>query len=326
MRAHEKDTTIATACVACAVFTYGSVSIFLRFFKDYLDAWTVNAVRYTVAALLLLPFVLILRRRPEARKYASGSRNIWRAALVPSVINVVGQVLWALSPYYEVQAATMAFITKSSFLFTVLFGFMLIPKERLLAKNPVFFIGAAVCVGGVAILFIQKLLSGQQSSLAGMWILVATSLFWGAYAVSVRRYLGGYPLRMSFGVVSIYTAAVLLALMFVFGKWRELGGLGDETLTVLVLLAVSAVVGMVFSHMLYYRGIHGLGPVIATGILMAVPFITYIGAWIFLDEKMTWIQMLGGVIIVFGGVLLVRSKARTERQKALPSEFVAPDR
>jgi drug/metabolite transporter (DMT)-like permease len=322
----KKDTTIATACVACSVFTYGSVSIFLRFFKDYLDAWTVNAVRYAIAAMILLPFVLILRNRPEARKHASGSKNIWRAALVPAVINVVGQVLWALSPYYEVQAATMAFITKSSFLFTVLFGFLLIPTERLLAKRPIFFIGAAVCVGGVAILFARNMLSGKESSLTGMWILVATSLFWGAYAVSVRRYLGGYSLRLSFGVVSIYTAGVLLVLMFIFGKWRELGGLGDETLKVLSLLAASAVVGMVFSHLLYYRGIHGLGPVISNGILMATPFITYIGAWIFLDEKMTPVQIFGGVVIVVGGVLLVRSKAQIDRQKARPDEFIAPDR
>lgn len=322
----KKETTIATACVACSVFTYGSVPIFLRFFKDYLDAWTVNAVRYTIAAMILLPFVLILRRRPEARKHASGSKNIWLAALVPAVINVVGQVLWALSPYYKVEAATMTFVTKSSFLFTVLFGFLLIPSERLLAKRPIFFIGAAVCIGGIVILFIQKLLSAEQSSLTGMWILVATSLFWGAYAVSVRRYLGGYPLRLSFGVISIYTAGVLLVLMFVFGKWRELGGLGDETLKILVLLAASAVIGMVFSHMLYYRGIHGLGPVIATGILMATPFVTYIGAWIFLGEKMTLIQLLGGVVIVAGGVLLVRSKAQIDRQKPRPSEFIAPDR
>ncbi len=312
--------------MACSVFTYGSVSIFLRFFTEYLDAWTVNAVRYAIAAMIMLPFVLILRHRPEARKHASGSKNIWLAALVPAVINVVGQVLWALSPYYKVEAATMTFVTKSSFLFTILFGFLLIPSERLLAKRPIFFIGAAVCIGGIVILFIQKLLSAEQSSLAGMWILVATSLFWGAYAVSVRRYLGGYSLRLSFGVISIYTAGVLLVLMFVFGQWRELGGLGDETLKILVLLAASAVIGMVFSHMLYYRGIHGLGPVISTGMLMATPFVTYIGAWIFLGEKMTLIQLLGGVVIVAGGVLLVRSKARSDHQKPRPGEFIAPDR
>ena len=96
---------------------------------------------------------------------------------------------------------------------------------------------------------------------------------------------------------------------------------------VLGLSTNSAVVGMVFSHLLYYRGIHGLGPVIANGILMATPFLTYIGAWIFLGEEMTLTQLAGGVVIVIGGVLLVRSKARADRhQKPRPSEFVAPDR
>ncbi|MCD4700098.1 MAG: DMT family transporter [Phycisphaerae bacterium] len=336
MRPSEKETTIATFSVACSAFTYGSVPIFLRFFTDYLDAWTVNAVRYSVAALLLLPFVLILLRRPEVKKHAAvrlsssksgdGYKSIWRAAMVPSVINIIGQVLWALSPYYKVEAATMGFTTKSSFLFTVLFGFMLIPKERLLGKKPLFFVGAAVCVGGLAIMFLQKMLTEDGSSLTGMGILVATAAFWGAYAVSVRLYLGGYPLRLSFGVVSLYTAGALVVLMLIFGDYSALGGLGDETVKVLLLLAASAVIGMVFSHLLYYRGIHGLGPVTSNGILMATPFLTYMGAWIFLDEKMTWIQMLGGFVIVGGGILLVRSKSRIERRKARPSEFVAPDR
>ena len=327
MKHPEKETTIATFCVACSIFTYGSVPIFLRFFKDYLDAWTVNAVRYTVAALLLLPFVLILMRRPGVKKHAvgAGSKSIWRAAMVPSVINIIGQVGWALSPYYKVEAATMGFTTKSSFLFTVLFGFLLIPKERLLGKKPLFLIGAVVCIVGLAIMFLQKMLSGGQSSLAGMGILVATSVFWGAYAVSIRLCLGGYPLRLSFGVVSLYTAAALLAMMFVFGDYSALGGLGDKTVKMWLLLAASAVVGMIFSHLLYYRGIHGIGPVISNGMLMATPFLTYIGAWIFLDEKMTWMQMLGGVVIVAGGILLVLSEARIKRRKTLPSEFVAPD-
>ncbi len=328
MKHPEKDTTIATFCVACSIFTYGSVPIFLRFFKDYLDAWTVNAVRYTVAAMLLLPFVLILMRRPDVKKHAAGAgaKSIWRAAMVPSVINIIGQVGWALSPYYQVEAATMGFTTKSSFLFTVLLGFLLIPTERLLAKKPLFLIGAAVCIGGLAIMFLQKMLSGGQSSLTGMGRLVVTAVFWGAYAVSIRLCLGGYPLRLSFGVVSLYTSAALLVLMLVFGDYSALGGLGDKTVKIWLLLAASGVVGMIFSHLLYYRGIHGLGPVISTGMLMATPFLTYIGAWIFLGEKMAWIQMLGGAVIVAGGVLLVRSKARIERRKARPSEFVGPDR
>lgn len=322
----EKEKAAATIAVAASAFTYGSVPIFLRFFRDYLDAWTVNAVRYTIAALILLPFVLVLRSRPEAEIRSAPRRSIWLAALVPSVINIVGQVLWALSPYYEVEAATMTFITKSSFLFTVLFGFLLIPSERLLAKRPTFLIGAIVCIGGVMIMFLQKMLTEGGSPLVGMGILVATSLFWAAYAVSVRKYLGGYSLRLSFGVVSIYTAGVLLVLMFIFGDWTKLGELGNQTVKIWGLLAASAVIGMVFSHLLYYRGIHGLGPVIANGVLMATPFITYTGAWIFLGEKMTPMQLLGGAVIVGGGVLLVTSKARAERPKGGAEKFVAPDR
>ena len=334
MKPSEKESTMATACVAFSIFTYGSVPIFLRFFKDYLDSWTVNAVRYAVSAIILLPFVLILLNRSGPKNPAGGdgnggvipAGNIWRAALIPSVINIVGQVLWAVSPYFNVQAAAMGFTTKSSFLFTVLFGFLLIPKERLLAKRPMFLAGAAVCLCGLAIMFLQKMLGEGGSSLAGMGILVVTAVFWGAYAVSIRLCLGGFPLRLSYGVVSIYTAAGLSAMMFAFGDYRALGGLGDKTVNMLLLMAASAVIGMIFSHMLYYRGIHGLGPVISNGILMATPFVTYVGAWLVLGEQMAWTQVLGGVVIVVGGIMLVLSKARIEKQKPKLGEFVVPDR
>jgi len=303
----DADRSIAVLCLVAALVGFGVIPIFLRSLTRHLDAWTVNAVRYSTAALFWLPFVVMLERKRKAAA-SPPRRSVWRDALVPSAVNLGGQVGWALCPYF-VEASTIGFVIRMSFLFTILFGFLLIPAERLLAGNRYFLLGAGVCVLGVGMMFLAKLRTEGRSSLPGMGILLGTAVFWGAYAVSIRRYMRGYSLRLSFGVISLYTAAALVVLMLLLGDYAALGGAGGR---VWLLLIASGFIGIAFSHVLYYRGIHRLGPVVSSGILMATPFVTLTGAFLILKETMTPIQWLGGLSVVAGGVLLVKAKAQIE--------------
>ena len=54
--------------------------------------------------------------------------------------------------------------------------------------------------------------------------------------MGVRRCLAGYPLRLAFGVISLYTTAGLVVLMLVFGRY---GALASLPARVWVLLVVS---------------------------------------------------------------------------------------
>lgn len=312
----DSDRSLAVLALALAVLCYGSVPVWLRLFRVYLDPWTVNAVRYSVAALFWLPFVIVLDRRRRSGGGPMAGRNVWRDALIPAAVNLVGQVGWGVSPYF-VNAPTIGFVIRLSFLFTVVFGFIFVPAERLLARCPSFLAGAAACLAGVAMMFLDSLLAGGGGSLPGMAILLGTTVFWGGYGVSIRRCMSGYPLRLSFGVVSLYTAGGLVALMLAFGDYGALAGLSGGLWGGLV---ASAFLGIAFGHVLYYRGIHRLGPVVASGILMASPFVTYATAtvlmWaypaVFQAEGITLIQLLGGLTVVGGGILLVRARARIE--------------
>ncbi len=75
----------------------------------------------------------------------------------------------------------------------------------------------------------------------------------------------------------------------------------------------SALVGIAFGHVLYYRGIHRLGPVVSSGIMLATPFVTYLGAAVFLGERLSGMELFGGLLVVAGGALLVASRAQIER-------------
>ena len=291
------------------MLSFGIIPIFLRYFAGAdLDAWTVNGVRYSVGALFWLPFLLLLERQPGPETAAATGRGLWRDALVPSVVNVIGQAGFGLSPYY-VSASTIGFALRLSFLFTIAFGFAVLAEERLLARRPTFWGGAAMSLGGVVVMFLDKLQGGSVDSLTGLLILFVTALAWGGYSVSVRHYMARYPARQSFGAISIYTSVALVVLMLWRGRVGTLASIGAG---LWINLMVSALVGIAFGHVLYYQGIHRLGPVAASGIMLVTPFVTHLFAAVFLGERLSGVEWAGGLVVVVGGGLLVAARGQIE--------------
>ena len=112
---------LALAALCGAMLCWSSVPLFLKYFTHSLDAWTVNGIRYSFAALLLLPAVFSHRR-----KHLPG-RIIWKDALIPTLINTLGQVGWALAPYF-LAASVMGFGIRSAFFFTLLGSLWFLPE------------------------------------------------------------------------------------------------------------------------------------------------------------------------------------------------------
>lgn len=299
-------------CLAGVALGWGSIPVFLRYFTDYVDAWTANGVRYPIGALFWLPFVIVVTRRGASRSAPASGRSVWRDALVPSLVNVLAQTGYAMSPYY-LPAATVAFVIRLSFLFTLVFGLLVLADERVLARRPVFWVGVAASVVGVLLMFIERLGGRGDATLAGLAIVVGSAAAWGAYAVSVRKWMASYSARLSFGVISLYAGAALFLLMLAFGRTEPLGHLPAK---VWVCLAVSALIGVAFGHVLYYRAIHRLGPIVCGGLLLVTPFVTCLGAELVGQERLTLVQFLGGIAIVLGGALLLKAKGETERPAA----------
>lgn len=303
---HSHDSRLlAVLCLAGAMLCWGVIPIFLRFFinNEGMEPWAVNAVRYLVGTLFWVPVVVVLARRGQDG--AAGGRSIWRDALVPSAINVMAQATYGISPAYA-SAPTIGFVLRLSFLFTLLFGLIFVREERRLVRRPTFPLGVLLCLGGVVAMFAEELSSRGGASATGMAILILSTVGWGGYAVSVRKYTAGYSARLGFGVISLYTTAGLVVLALVFGRPASLGDAGGAVWAALV---VSSFLGVTLGHVLYYRAIHRLGPVVSVGVLLAQPFVTEAGAALFLGETLTGMQTVGGVAVVGGGALLLAAEA-----------------
>jgi len=307
MRSLRTEEVIGVLAALGTTLCYGITPVFLRYFTDYLDVWTVNGIRYTVGALFWLPFVIFLvgkgKKGPSPENL---SRNVWKDARIPALVNLGGQVLWGLSPYY-LEASVIGFVYKLHFLATLLFGFLLIPEERILGRQPAFLLGCFLSLAGVVSIFLHDLAHAGKQPVLGLILCVGATGLFGLYTVSVRLYMKDYPARLSFGVISLYTAVALLFLMFLFGDMSRISAMHSGLWGMLVL---SALLGVALAHVMYYRAIHGLGAIISTGLLMATPFVTLSGAWLGLGERIMLLQFAGGATIILGGILLILARTQ----------------
>lgn len=299
---NRNGTLMAVLSLATAIFFWSSVPLLLKFFSHRLDAWTVNGLRYTFAALFWLPYVL-----RHVHEVPPG-RNIWKDALPPAIIHLVGQMLFGLTPYFN-DATVINFVSRSSFLFTTLLGFSLLREERPLARRPLFWVGFGGTAAGLIALYIGGL-GTTSTSAAGMILLIVTASCWGFYSVLVRKFMHGYSPRVSFGVISLYAAPGLIALMFGVGDWHPVLSL---SLRMWVLIWISAIAGIALGHVLFYRAIHTLGPIASEGSLLFIPFATAILAYGALGERMGSLQWIGGLVLVASCLFLVVAKAQTHR-------------
>ena len=100
------DVSATFACLGALSF-WSLGPLVIKYLTGYLDLWTQNLLRYSVACLFWLPFLLfsIRAKRLDAR--------VWRRALIPAAANVVMQSLFVCAFYYF-GPAFMVLLAKSS--------------------------------------------------------------------------------------------------------------------------------------------------------------------------------------------------------------------
>ena len=299
----------AIASLIMTVLCWAATPLFLKHFAGQLDGFTVNGIRYLFVVLIWLPVII-------RHIHMNSAGMIWKAALIPSFFHVFAQTLWSLTPYYN-DVSIIHFVMRSTFLFTILFGFTFIKSERTLAKHLTFWIGVAGCIAGVLIMYKGSSIKGA-TSLTGMSILMADAICMALYSVSVKKYLYGYPARLSFGVVSLYSAPPIVLLMLTVGDWKELASISGSMWP---MLAVSAWIGLAFGHTFLYGAIKRLGPIVTEGGLLLIPFVTATGAAFIYHESMNQRQWIAACFLIGSSASLLYARIRFTQSQPKPTKF-----
>ncbi|MBS0188447.1 MAG: DMT family transporter, partial [Planctomycetes bacterium] len=135
------STGAGIALILTSLVCWTTIPLFLRHFKDLIDPWSANGWRYGFSALMWLPVLLLAARRGNV------PRQMWRAAIVPSLFNTGAQVCFGIAPYY-VEPGLMTFSLRLQIIFVTVGAALMFPSERAIIRKPGFIAGIAMVALG----------------------------------------------------------------------------------------------------------------------------------------------------------------------------------
>lgn len=284
--------------VVLTLVGWSSIPLFLKHFSHAIDAWTSNGWRYGFSALIWLPVVLAVWQRGRLAK------GIWKLALVPGVVNALGQVFFTWA-HYKIDPGLLTFGMRFHIVFATIGAAILFPFERRIIRTPGFLAGIGLVMGGTFGTVLLDPDFGSSATTTGVAMAVLAGALFAGYAISVRQFMGGVKPLIAFAVISQYTASLMVLLMLAFGENAGAGAL-DLSGIQFGLLLFSAVVGIALGHVFYYISIARLGVAVSSGVLQLQPIVVASASALIFGELLTpWQWVCGGVAVSGAGLVLV---------------------
>jgi drug/metabolite transporter (DMT)-like permease len=270
-----------------------------------MDSWTQNLLRYSVACLFWLPFLVLSIKTKRL------DQRVWRRALIPAVANVLMQSLWAAAFYY-IGPAFMVLQTKTNIIWIAGFSFILFSDERALVKSKSFWIGLLLSVVGLIGVMYNEVELAEAGIITGIILAQAAAFMWGVYTISIKIAFRDIDSRSGFSVISIYTVAGLAVSALLFGKVETAAQMGSWQWACVVISGITAIA---LAHTLYYAAIRRIGATIPALVILAQPFIVLAISYVVFGESMNIFQLFFGIVLLIGSALAISTQQNLKRNR-----------
>ena len=294
-----------SATFAClGALTFWSLGpIFIKYLTGYVDSWTQNLLRYSVACLFWLPFLVLSIKTKRL------DHRVWRRALIPGIANILMQSLWAAAFYY-IGPAFMVLQTKTNIIWIAGFSFIFFSDERALVRSKRFWIGLTLSVVGLIGVMYHEVDLAEAGIITGIILAQAAAFMWGVYTISIKIAFRDIDSRSGFSVISIYTVAGLAVSALLFGKVETAAQMGSWQWACVIISGVTAIA---LAHTLYYAAIRRIGATIPALVILAQPFTVLAISYVVFGESMNIFQLLFGVVLLIGSALAIWAQQHLKR-------------
>jgi drug/metabolite transporter (DMT)-like permease len=242
------------------------------------------AVRYGAAAAAFLAIALVR----EGTIRVSGRDVV--LVLAAGVALYANQVAFVYA-VKTTSASLVALILAGNPIFAALIG-LAVGTERLSAR---FWAGALVSVGGVVLVVLGSG-GALRGSSVGVLLGLLTSITWVTYSLLITPLMRSYsPTRIS--AVVLPAAWLPMALT----GWPQVQSQPLHLKATVWLLVLFATVGpLILTNFLWFRSLDRVGTARATLATNIQPFIAALFAVALLSERLTEIQLVGGLLLAAG--------------------------
>ncbi|WP_174616065.1 DMT family transporter [Virgibacillus ihumii] len=264
-----------------------------------LPPFTIAFFRLVVATLVLLPLGIrsAWRYRHQFLEYKKAFLFMMITGVTFFNTFIYGALQFTTSTNVSVLETVIPVVT------VMLSAYLLKEKLRTIQKT-----GVLLSLFGA----IWVVMDGNIFQLASMdWnvgdgIMVGAIVSWAIYSILVKKYLHLFP---QFGVLFVMSGiSVIILLPFVIVEWivtgTSFGQFTTHNITGLVYLGIfPSFIALVF----YNRAVSLLGASQASVFLNFLPVVTMTGAYLWLDETITLMKIVGALLVI-GGVILTTRK------------------
>lgn len=264
---------------------------------DDVDSFVFNAIRLVVSATVLMAFALFERRR--GHRIASG---LSKGKLITYSIIVSGayQVLFLLG-IANTTSGNTALIISTIPMWTALLGRIFL-DERL---HKIAWLGLLIALVGTVMVALQKGdVSVEATHLFGNSCVLGAAIAWSIGTVYSRPMLK----RISPMQLSAFSATMALPIhiFLASGNYQEsLPALQSPQMWLIILYSGVLSTGLALPMWSY--GVRQSGAAHAAIIQNLVPVVAIVAAWITRGETASTAQILGGLLIL-GGLVIMRSR------------------
>jgi drug/metabolite transporter (DMT)-like permease len=301
-RIQKVDASATFACLGALTF-WSLGPIFISYLTGYIDSWTQNLLRYSVACLFWLPFLVLSVRTKHL------DHRVWRRAILPGIANILMQSLWAAAFYY-IGPAFMVLQTKTNIIWIAGFSLIFFSDERALVKSKRFWTGLTLSVVGLIGVMYNEVNLAETRIITGIIIAQAAAFMWGVYTLSVKIAFKDIDSRSGFSVISIYTVAGLAVAALLFGKMETTAQMGAWQWACII---ISGIASIALAHTLYYAAIKRIGATIHALVILAQPFTVLAISYVVFGESMNIFQLLFGVVLLIGSALAIWAQQHLKR-------------
>jgi drug/metabolite transporter (DMT)-like permease len=285
---------------------WGASFLFIRVAVPEFGTFALIGLRVVLAAVVLLPLVLIRRQLREVLTH-------WRSIALIGVLHYAIPFCLYAYAMLTLSAGYSSLVNAAAPLFAGLVARLWL-GERLDASRAA---GLVLGLAGVALLVGDKLtMAGDQDAIAVSATLLAAFCYGFAAVMAKRRLAGVSPTAVAGGSMS---AAAIALLPLSVWLWPDL----PPSANAWGMAALLGVICTAVAFVLYFRLIASVGPSKSITVTFLIPLFAVAFGALFLGEKVTASMIAGGAVIIIGtalatglvslGVLLRKSRVFASR-------------
>jgi drug/metabolite transporter (DMT)-like permease len=251
-----------------------------------------SAIRAIIAAITAFLYIAFTKKSPL---------KVTRRQLSPLIYIAIVGTLFADFMYFfaltQVPVINAVIIGHMQPIFIITFGFFLLRSDTLTKFD---YLGIFLMIVSGLLVTTRTIgnLSAFRLGTIGDFIVLSATIAWATSAIVMKKYLTA----MNAGVITFYRF-FFAALIFA----TYLGLTSSMIIANIYQVLIGVVIGV--GTILYYEGLKRLKAAQVSGLELSTPFFAAILAFLFLNEFITGMQIIG-IILLFVGVYFISKKEK----------------